>query len=133
MSHLIRISIVCLFIFLATQIVLAEPARLRPSGLSVFKIGQIKRLNDLLSSYLHIQPRSINSKASLESINTSSKICYCEILDLESSNYNHQHVLLLAEKTNNESRSDYSIAKSHIEKEKEAFKKNVLRQDKNDL
>jgi hypothetical protein len=94
-----------------------------PLGWSVFKIDQIKRLNDLLSSYLHIQPKSINSKASLESINPSSKICSCVILDLESTNYNHQHVLLLAEKTNYESRSDYIIAKNHIEKEMKHLKR----------
>jgi len=123
MRHLIRISIICFFICIATQIVLAVPIRVEPLGWSVFKIDQIKRLNDLLSSYLHIQPKSINSKASLESINPSSKICSCVILDLESTNYNHQHVLLLAEKTNYESRSDYIIAKNHIEKEMKHLKR----------
>lgn len=49
----------------------------------------------------------------------SSKICSCQVLSLESKNYQHSQVLILAEKTNNgDIRADYAAARKRIEKEK---------------
>jgi len=47
------------------------------------------------------------------------KICSCQILNLESANYQHRHVVVLAEKTNHGNYSSgYRVAKGVIEKEK---------------
>lgn len=51
------------------------------------------------------------------------KICSCQILDLKSNNYDHRHLAVFAEKTNNgDVSSDHSIARSAIEKEKKHLK-----------
>jgi hypothetical protein len=51
------------------------------------------------------------------------KICSCQILDLKSSNYDHRHLAIFAEKTNNGDLSaGHSIAKNVIEKEKKHLK-----------
>ena len=51
------------------------------------------------------------------------KICSCQILNLQSSNYQHNKVAVFAEKTNNGSfSSDSKAAKGTIEKEKKHLK-----------
>ena len=58
-----------------------------------------------------------------ESSSTGAHICSCQILHLESSNYDHREVAVFAEKTNNGSSTDYAIAKCRIQKEKKILKK----------
>ena len=51
------------------------------------------------------------------------KICSCQILNLKSANYDHQHVALFAERTNDGNYSAEShAAKSVIEKEKKRLR-----------
>jgi hypothetical protein len=51
------------------------------------------------------------------------KICSCQILDVKSNNYDHRHLAVFAEKTNNGDLSfNHSIPRSVIEKEKKHLK-----------
>jgi len=50
------------------------------------------------------------------------RICSCQILNLESSNYSHRHIALFAEKTNHGSSADFNVAKSRINREKKHLK-----------
>jgi hypothetical protein len=51
------------------------------------------------------------------------KICSCQILNMESANYEHRNVAVFAEKTNHGDYSaDYKAAKAAIEKEKKHLK-----------
>jgi hypothetical protein len=54
---------------------------------------------------------------------TITKICSCQILDMKSSNYDHRHVAVLAEKTFNGKSQDYQIAHTALEKEKKQLRK----------
>ncbi|MCA0396175.1 MAG: hypothetical protein LCH51_02125 [Bacteroidetes bacterium] len=50
---------------------------------------------------------------------SSKKVCACQILVLESKNYQQKQVMILAEKTNNgDTKATYSAARKRIEKEK---------------
>jgi hypothetical protein len=51
------------------------------------------------------------------------RICSCQILNLSSSNFDHRHMAVLAEKTDHGTSSDFSAAKNSIEKEKKHLKK----------
>ena len=52
------------------------------------------------------------------------KICSCQILSMESSNYQHHNVAVFAEKTNHGNYSaEYKVAKNAIEKEKKNLKR----------
>ncbi len=51
------------------------------------------------------------------------KICSCQVLDLKSSNYDHKHVAVFAEKSKyDDFSSDFHAAKAAIEKEKKHLK-----------
>jgi len=54
--------------------------------------------------------------------NSAGRICSCQILNLESANYDHRYVVLLAEKTNDGSSAVYAAAKNRIAKEKKQLK-----------
>ena len=54
---------------------------------------------------------------------TVSKICSCQILDMKSTNYDHRHVAVFAEKTFHGDSQDYQVAHSALEKEKKQLKK----------
>jgi len=54
----------------------------------------------------------------------SAKICSCQILEMQSSNYEHRNVAVFAETTNHGGKSaDYKVTKSAIEKEKKHLKR----------
>ena len=57
-----------------------------------------------------------------EESSSTGKICSCQVLNLESSNFDHRYVVLLAEKKNDGSGAAYSIAKNRIQKEKKHLK-----------
>ena len=57
-----------------------------------------------------------------ETKSSTGKICSCQVLNLESSNFDHRFVVLLAEKKNDGTRSAYTIAKNRIQKEKKHLK-----------
>ncbi len=81
------------------------------------KMGEIRYLKLFLLNKHH-QEADKQPLVAAGIKNSSGRICSCQILDLESSNYNHQHVVLLAEKANYGNSNDLNIARSHIEKEK---------------
>ena len=62
------------------------------------------------------------SELSSEEANSSGKICSCQVLNLESSNFDHRYVVLLAEKKNDGCAAAYAIARNRIQKEKKHLK-----------
>jgi hypothetical protein len=59
------------------------------------------------------------SKPAVARASSGTKICSCQILNLQSANYVHRNVAVFAEKTNSgNSSANYKIAKQVIEKEK---------------
>lgn len=64
-----------------------------------------------------------NTAANTSTPKSSSKICACQILHMQSNNYNHPNVVLLAEKTiNGDLSSDAAKAKVALETEKKHLK-----------
>jgi len=57
-----------------------------------------------------------------ETNSSEEKICSCQVLNLESSNFDHRYVVLLAEKKNDGTGTAYTIAKNRIQKEKKHLK-----------
>jgi hypothetical protein len=84
----------------------ANPMKL--GGKEFFKI--VKNANDFL-------PVEGNQAA------TVAKICSCQILDMKSSNYDHRHVAVFAEKTFHGDAQDFQVAHTALEKEKKQLKK----------
>lgn len=121
MRPLIRILAISVIFNITAQNIIAGTASAKPLRSFSFKISQIKLLNVFLSGSAQAQTekgRAMSSKVK----ETAGRVCSCQILDLESSNYKYHHVVLLAEKTNFGSISDYGIARNHIEKEKKHLK-----------
>ena len=97
----------------------------------ICRAGQKKHLS--VESYWEtdsLRPVSVSVQAtervppSVKDVKAASggRICFCQILNLGSSNYDHRLVVLLAEKTNDGSPSVFSVAKSRIQKEKKYLK-----------
>ena len=64
-----------------------------------------------------------NLNLSKNMVNSRRKICSCQILNLQSANYQHHNVAVFAEKTNyGHISSDFGIAKGTIEREKKHLK-----------
>ncbi|HZK62964.1 MAG TPA: hypothetical protein VFC34_02400 [Puia sp.] len=80
-------------------------------SLTVFKISSAAGMN------------APGATASYETTSSRGRICSCQILNLSSSNFDHRHMALLAEKTDHGTSSDFSAAKNSIEKEKKQLKK----------
>ncbi len=100
---------------------MAEPITAEPLKSLKLKIDQIRWLNHFLSGYVYT--KTGNMPISSGNPSTTARVCSCQIVDLESSNYEHRHVALLAEKTNYGSNSDFIITRNRIEKEKKQLKK----------
>jgi hypothetical protein len=83
-------------------------------------------MSDSSLSVLTLSPetgKTAGKQTEEEGATTGSHICSCQILHLESSNFDHREVAVFAEKTNNGASADYAIAKSRIQKEKKILKK----------
>ena len=84
----------------------------------------IEKLDSFLSARSSVITIKKQTELSAEETSVSSgKICSCQVLNLESSNYNHRYVVLLAEKKNDGSSLAFEQAKSRIQKEKKHLKK----------
>jgi hypothetical protein len=121
MHPLIRFAAFLVFLSLAAVSVLAGSNSSRPVSTRVFQQGQINRLDHFLrnsASILSLEKKPISG--SEKSSSSTGRICSCQILNLESSNYEHRFVVLLAEKTNGES---FKEARNRIQKEKKNMKK----------
>ncbi len=120
MKSLIRIVITLLLLTLNRGTSIAGNGLVRPinqfTGISMISIQAV---DSFLS--VTLRPSSMQS----ESGNNSSRarICSCQILNLESANYDHRHIALFAEETNHGSSSDFRIAMNRIEKEKKHLKR----------
>jgi hypothetical protein len=89
-----------------------------------FRIKLIAKLDSSIetgTSSINVHTKSaVDSKDDLVS---SGRICSCQILNLESSNYDHRYVVLLAEKANSGRGEAYAIARNRIQKEKKLLKR----------
>jgi hypothetical protein len=92
-------------------------------GISTVVSKGIEKTDSLLNTSISLVEVKKESDLTAETTNSSgNKICSCQILNLESSNYNHHYVVLLAEKKNDGSENAYSVAKNRINKEKKHMK-----------
>lgn len=122
MYPLIRIVFTLVFLCSYASNCFAGTGIVRPVKAASYNKKLITRLDSLLSSpVLAVSKKSelFDKDADL----SSSRICTCQVLNLESSNYDHRSVVLLAEKTNDGSPGAYSTAKNRLLKEKKQLKK----------
>jgi hypothetical protein len=96
----------------------------RPVHNSFSSYKDIKTLDSFLSEPITVEAVKHETALSSEEASASSgRICSCQILNLESSNYDHRYVVLLAEKKTDGKTAAYTIAKNRIQKEKKHLKK----------
>jgi hypothetical protein len=122
MRPLIRIAFVLFILCLAVFNIFAGTASVRPVRPNTFKFQNIAKLDSFLSARISVYSAKKISESSPKTSPGSDRICSCQILNLESSNYDHRYVVLLAEKTNDGSSTAYNAAKNRIKKEKKQLK-----------
>lgn len=123
MYPLNRIFCCLFFSCLLTVNGIAGIGSVRPVRSFSFKPDQIKNLDSALE--FRVTERSVTEqlKHSVEENSSIAvKVCSCQILNMESKNYNHRYVVLLAEKTNDGHSSAFTIARNRIRKEKKQLK-----------
>jgi hypothetical protein len=123
MRLFIRIITVCLLFGTPTQILFARSVSAEPLKSPVFKMNEIRSLNDFITKQKNSKAEGGHSSETSNGPSTTIRVCSCQIVDLVSSNYDHRHVALLAEKTNYGNNSDFIITRNRIEKEKKHLKK----------
>jgi len=123
MRPLIRYSIPSLLLCVASLNIFAGSGSAKPVKVYLIQMNQIQKLDELLSKSRTILTDYSTSTASPATAESTGRICSCEILDMESLNYQHQHVVLLAEKTNHGGSADYNQAKRRLQKEKKQLKR----------
>jgi hypothetical protein len=112
MRSLIRPSILVLLLLTCSVCVFAGGGILKPArSRSVNLYRWARQLDSLLASSVREPAR-----------NSGTRICSCQVLNLESSNYHHQHIAVLAERTNDGTSRGYRVAGERIEKEKKLLK-----------
>jgi hypothetical protein len=91
---------------------------------SLIRSDIITTLDSILSKSTYVISIKNDSKSlgEMKGISHSGMICSCQILNLESTNYDHRFVVLLAEKTSNGGSSDFTLAKNRIQTEKKHLK-----------
>lgn len=124
MHPLIRFSAALILLFLAALSVLASPRSSKLVQPCFCYQRQLVKLFDLLpdsgkSMTTEMNPGSGSEKSTASGV----RICSCQVLNMQSSNYDHRFVVLLAEKTNDESSAGFKAARNRIEKEKKQLKK----------
>jgi hypothetical protein len=141
MNRLIRIVFALLLLTLiAINNSFAGAAVIRPvDHLSGKFVYTVQKLDSFLSSTVSINAAGPVSRESASSPALSGeneaagkdnaaetfsrgRICSCQILNLESANYNHRHIALFAEKTKHGTSADFHAAKSRINREKKHLK-----------
>ena len=123
MHPLIRFAAALILLSLAALSVLASPNSSSPAKGRVLHIRQIKKLYDFLPDsmfFLSTDKKAgpLNKKSGV----VGDRICSCQVLNLESSNYDHRFVVLLAEKTNDGTGAGFKTARKRIQKEKKQMK-----------
>ena len=108
---------------MAVQTGYAGQGSVRPVKRVSIVTASFEKLDSVLSSPVSVMEIKKESELTSEEANSSAgKICSCQVLNLESSNFDHRYVVLLAEKKNDGSGTAYSIAKNRIQKEKKHLK-----------
>jgi hypothetical protein len=124
MHPLIRFAAALVFLFLAALSVLAGPKSSRPVRTTILHLHQIKKLDNILPESAIVLTQDNRSGSLIEKLPSAGvRICSCQILNLESSNYDHRYVVLLAEKTNNGSDAGFKATRNRILKERKQLKK----------
>jgi hypothetical protein len=123
MYPLIRNSFALFLLCFAGLNSFAGQGSVRPVNTVNFVSQCTEHLDSILSVRVSLLEVKKESELTSEEINSSAgRICSCQVLNLESSNYDHRYVVLLAEKKNNGSGTAYAIAKNRIQKEKKHLK-----------
>lgn len=120
MKSLIRIVFALLILTLTLSTSFAGNGSARPinqfAGISTFSIQVVDSFLSISLDVSSLPPESENNYSK-------TRICSCQILNLESANYDHRHIALFAEETNHGSSSDFRVARNRIEKEKKQLKR----------
>ena len=123
MRPLIRIAFVLFFLSLTAVNVFGGDRSARPVIPAFFHYHSMKMPDSLLSVLVtDIRANKKPEPAPDEVSGSSGRICSCQILNLESSNYDHRYVVVLAEKSNDGSTAAFNAAKNRIQKEKKRLK-----------
>ena len=122
MHPLIRISFALFPFCFAVQTGFAGQDLARPVNRISVASARIIKLDSILSDRVSVLEVKEKSELTSEEANSSGKICSCQVLNLESSNFDHRYVVLLAEKKNDGSDAAYAIARNRIQKEKKHLK-----------
>ena len=122
MHPLIRISFALFLLCFAVQTGFAGQGSVRPVRSVYIASARIEKLDSVLNKRVSVMEVKKESELTSEEANTSGKICSCQVLNLESSNFDHRYVVLLAEKKNDGSAAAYAIARDRIQKEKKHLK-----------
>jgi hypothetical protein len=123
MRPLIRIAFTLLFLCLAIMNVFGGSGSAKPVSPSVFQIHNLVTLDSLLTVRVTLSVVEESSDVTpTATSNSTARICSCQVLNLESSNYDHRYVVLLAEKTNDGSGTAFVLARNRIQKEKKHMK-----------
>jgi hypothetical protein len=124
MRPLIRIAFALFFLCLAALNVFGDGRSPGPAIPASFRSHYIKTPDSLLSVLVTVVTANENPEPAPDEVIVSrGRICSCQILNLESLNYDHRYVVLLAEKTNDGSTAAFNAAKNRIRKEKNVSKK----------
>jgi hypothetical protein len=124
MHPLIRISFALFLLSFVVQTGFAGQGSVRPVNSVSFVSVIIEKLDSILNNQVTVTEIKKESELTSEEANSpAGKICSCQILNLESSNFDHRYVVLLAEKKNDGGGTAYAIAKNRIQKEKKHLKK----------
>jgi hypothetical protein len=124
MHPLIRTSLALICFWQLSIYSFAGPLFVKPVKSRFITENKILKLDSFLSSA--ISPATMEKENGIQNIETSqasSRICSCQVLNLESSNYEHHSVVLLSEKTNDGTSAAYSAAKNRLIREKRLLKK----------
>jgi hypothetical protein len=123
MHPLIRTSFALSLLCFTVHTGYAGQGSVRPVNKVNFISAPIEQLDSILTLRVSLVEVKKESELTSEELNSSEgKICSCQVLNLESSNYDHRYVVLLAEKKNDGSGAAYAIAKNRIQKEKKHLK-----------
>jgi len=123
MHPLIRISFALFLLCFAALNSFAGPTSVRPVNTIPFNLKHIEKLDSFLRAWVSVISVKKESELSAEEVSASSgRICSCQVLNLESSNYDHRYMVLLAEKKNDGGGDAFEIAKNRIQKEKKHLK-----------
>jgi hypothetical protein len=123
MRSFIRNSFGLLFMCLSVFQSIAGSGSVKPVNSILFNYESIRKLDSILTVRVsRVAVKRVSDMSTTEIANSSKRVCSCQILNLESSNYDHRYVVLLAE-SNDAGFSAYRVAKARIQKEKNHLKR----------